>query len=238
MRSLFETGLIPAMLTVLLAAVGLGLWAVWRIVNEAGRAGAAVAKASGDAAGAVAEGLARVLRDSFNLQPHVTVAGETRIEAPRSARELVLIKQTMERRHRWTHQRLWSTKRLDVGALFTVSVGFDLGQAIDIEVNRGGRQARATLPRPRILSVHLDTLHPARELDGWWNRITPEDRAQVHAHLQRLVEDDARAAGLLEMAEQELRNVLSAEMHRQGGQIEFRSIADPASGSPTGTPSS
>ncbi|MBN8247562.1 MAG: DUF4230 domain-containing protein [Verrucomicrobia bacterium] len=212
----------PAMVAVVVVVLGLVFWAVWRIVREAGQAGVAVVRASGDAATQVAEGLARVLRDTFNLQPRVTVAGETRIEAPRSTRELVLVKQSLERRHAWANQRLWSTKRMDVSAQFTVSVGFDLSQPLDIEVDRTGRRARVTLPRPRILSVHLDTIHPARENDGWWNRITPQDRAMVHQELQQMVEQDARESGLLEMADAELRRVLSAEMQRQGGEIEFQ----------------
>lgn len=212
----------PAIAATVTLVLGLIFWAVWRIVNEAGRAGVAVVRASGDAATQVAEGLAKVLRDTFNLQPRVTVAGETRIEAPRSTRELVLVKQSLERRHAWTNQRLWSTKRMDVSAQFTVSVGFDLSQPLDIEVDRNGRRARVTVPRPRILSVHLDTIHPARENDGLWNRITPQDRALVHQELQRMVEQDARESGLLEMADAELRSVLSKEMRRQGGEIEFR----------------
>lgn len=37
-----------------------------------------------------------------------------------------------------------------------------------------------------------------------------------------MVELDARESGLLEMADAELRRVLSAEMQRQGGEIEFQ----------------
>lgn len=221
MGSFSDSWFLPTVAAVVALGLGLGFWAVWRLIREAGRAGVAVVRASGDAATQVAEGLARVLRDTFNLQPRVTVAGETRIEAPRSTRELVLVKQSLERCHEWTHHRLWSTKHLEVSARFTVSVGFDLTQPLDIEVDRTGRRARVTLPHPRILSVHLDTIHPARENDGWWNRITPEDRAAAHRELQRMVERDAEQSGLLEMAEAELRRVLSAEMQRQGGEIEF-----------------
>ncbi|MCW5556494.1 MAG: DUF4230 domain-containing protein [Verrucomicrobiae bacterium] len=226
---------LPALVVAALLVLGLGFWAVWRIIHEAGRAGVAVVKASGDAATQVAEGLARVLRDTFNLQPRVRVGGETRIEPPQSTRELVLVKQSLERCHDWTHQRLWSTKRMEVSARFTVSVGFDLSQPLDIEVDRTGRRARVTLPHPRILSVHLDTIHPARENGGLWNRITPEDRAAAHQELQRVVEEDARQSGLLEMAEAELRRVLSEEMWRQGGEIEFHAPPALPPPDPTGS---
>ncbi len=212
----------PAVAAVAVAVVGLGLWAVWRIVHDAGRAGVAVVKASGDAATQVAEGLARVMRDTFNLQPRVTVAGKTKIEGPQVARELVVVKQTLERSHEWSSQRFWSTKKLAMSARFTVSVGFDLNQPIDIDVERDGRAAHVSLPPPKILAVQMDALNPAREEGGWWNRITPADRALVQQEMQQLVELDARESGLLAQAETELRRVLSSEMQRHGGKIDFQ----------------
>lgn len=225
----------PALGLVALVVAGLGLWAIWRIVHDAGRAGVAVVKASGEAATRVAEGLARVMRDTFNLQPRVTIAGETKIEGPQVARELVVVKQSLERSHEWSSQRLWSTKRLAMSARFTVSVGFDLAQPIDIEVGREGRTARVTVPQPKILAVQIDALNPAREEDGWWNRITPADRALVQQEMQRLVEQDAREGGLLAQAEAELRRVLTGEMQRHGGEIEFQFLPELPAASPIPT---
>ena len=67
----------PAIAAVAIAVFALSFWAAWRIVRDAGRAGVAVIRVSGEVATQVAEGLARVMRDTFNLQPRVTIAGET-----------------------------------------------------------------------------------------------------------------------------------------------------------------
>lgn len=211
----------PAVGLAAAAVVSLGLWAIARIVRDAGRAGVAVVHATGDAATKVAEGLARVLRDTFNLQPRVTIAGQTKIEGPQTARELVLLKQTLERSHEWSNQRLWSTKRLLMSARFTVSVGYDLTHPIAIDVARDGSKAKVSLPPARILAVQLDALNPAEEESGWWNRITPTDRAAVQQEMQRLVETDARESGLLAQAEEEFRRVLATEMGKLGGNLEF-----------------
>lgn len=211
----------PAAGLAALVVAGLGVWAIGRIVRDAGRAGVAVVHATGDAATRVAEGLARVLRDSFNLQPRVTIAGQTKIEGPQTARELVLLKQTLERSHEWSNQRFWSTKRLAMSARFTVSVGYDLTQPIAIDVARDGSSAKVSLPAARILAVQLDSLSPAEEESGWWNRVTPADRASVQQEMQRLVEADARESGLLAQADAEFRRVLAAEMGQLGGTLEF-----------------
>lgn len=225
----------PAISAVAIAVFALIFWAAWRIVRDAGRAGVAVIRASGEVATQVAEGLARVMRDTFNLQPRVTIAGETRIDGPQVARELVVVKQSLERGHEWSSQRLWSTKKIAMSARFTVSVGFDLTQPIVIEVGGDGRTARVTLPEPRILAVQIDALNPAREEGGWWNRITPEDRSVVQQEMQRLVEQDASEGGLLDQADAELRRVLEAEMQRHGGKIEFQVLPQitAASSAPT-----
>lgn len=212
----------PAVIAAVVGVAGLALWAVVRILRETGRAGVAVVRASGEAATRVAEGLSRVLRETFNLQPRVTIAGESAIEGPQIARELVLVKQTLERSHAWTSQRLWSTKRIAMNARFTVSVGYDLTRPIDIDVGRDGRRARVSLPSASILSVQMDSMSPSREEEGWWNRITPADRALVHQEMQGLVEQDARDSGLLALADEELKRVLSSEMQRQGGELEFQ----------------
>ena len=226
MTSPSDPWFLPAVTAAAVVVAGLGLWALWRIIRDAGRAGVAVATASGEAATRVAEGLARVLRDSFNLHPRITIAGKTSIEGPRVARELVLVKQSMERCHEWSSQRLWSTKRMTLSARFTVSVGFDLTRPIDIDVGSDGHRARVTLPQPKILAVQIDAMNPALESDGWWNRITPGDRALVQQEMQQRVEQDARDGGLLALADTEFRRVLAGEMQRQGGEIEFRVLPD------------
>lgn len=216
-----------------LALGGLGLaalavWAVLRLVREVGRAGTAMTHAAGDSAVRVAESLALAFRSHLNLDPRVRVDGVTLEEGQVPARELVMAKQVLTRTHQWTHTRLWSTKKVALTATFRISAGFDFTQPIEIRVERDGEVADVEWPAPRILSVQIEALQPADEEAGWWNRITPEDRAAVQTEMQQFVERDAAESGLLARAEAELRQLLQEQTRPAGSHLRVHFAERPA----------
>lgn len=206
----------PSLVLGLLAAGGLAAWFILRALREAGRAGTELMNGAGDVAIRVADGLAARLRSAWDVDPRVRIAGVTHSLGTVAARELVTVRQTLTRTHAWTNTRFWSTKRLSLTATFTVRAGFDLSRPIEIEVGADGAATEVRWPAPRILSVHIEHLEPAREETGWWNRITAEDRAAVQQEMQRFVERDAAEGGLLARAEAELRQWLQEQARPTG----------------------
>lgn len=203
------------------ALAALGTWAVLRLLREMGRTSTALVHAAGDSAVRVAEQLAAAFRASLDLDPRIRIDGVTLAEGVVPARELVMVKQVLTRTHDWSNTRLWSTKRVSLTATFTVRAGFELSRPVEIDVGAGGDSARVRWPAPRLLSIQLEDLQPATEEAGWWNRITPEDRAAVQLEMQHHVEQDAVDSGLLARAEVELRQFLHEQTRPTGSRIQL-----------------
>ena len=66
----------------------------------------------------------------------------------------------------------------------------------------------ATFPKPEILSVELIDYQPLSEESGWFNSITPEDRAQLLRDLRDQMRIKAEQSGVLDMVESTLRTRL------------------------------
>lgn len=226
----------PSFFIGLAALAGLGVWAVLRVIREVRATGTAMVQAAGDSAVRVADSLADALRTGFNVDPAVRVNGMVRSDGTFAERELVTVRQALTCERTWSQRRFGSTKEMTLSARFTVRAGFDLGRPIRVDVGPDGRWAEVSWPAARILSVQIDEFAPAQEESGWWNRITPEDRAGVQRELQRAAEEAAASAGLLERAESELRQLLEEQLRPTGStlQLTFGAVEEPGSRGSTG----
>lgn len=209
----------PSLVLALLGMTGLGVWAVLRILRDVRNTGTALVNAAGDAATRTANGIAAALRSAFQVDPVVRVHGEVKAQGTFAARELVTCHQVLVCRKEWSQQRFGSTKTISMAARFSVKAGFDLRRPVRLDVDDDGTMARVQWPEARVLSVHIEEFLPAQEESGWWNRITPEDRASLQAELQRMAEDEARAAGLLSRAEDELRRLVHEQIRPPGAAL-------------------
>jgi hypothetical protein len=147
-----------------------------------------------------------------------------------------MVRQVLTRTHGWSNTQLWSTKKVTLTATFSVRAGFDLSRPIEIDLSRDGARAEVRWPAPRVLSVQIEHLAPATEEAGWWNRITPADRAAVQLEMQRLVERDAAESGLLARAEAELRQLLYEQTRPAGSGLHLHFEPPTPAPQPSPTP--
>lgn len=210
---------VPVLVAGALGMATLVVWAVRRILRDMRDAGVALVRATGESGERLAERLAAIVRDRFHVEPTIRINGRVVSEGTFAARELVTRKQVLTCRREKSHQWLGSTKQITMEATFTVKAGFDLGRPIRIEVGPDGQRAEVEWPEARILSVEAEGFVPAEESSGWWNRITPEDRAELQAELKRAAAAEARAGGLLREAETELRQLLSNQLGEDGARL-------------------
>ncbi len=227
----------PSLVAGMLGMAALAIWAVRRMLWDMRDGGVALVHAAGDSGARLAERLAAIVREQFHVQPMVRVDGRVTSEGTYAARELVTRKQVLTCRREMSHQWLGSTKQIAMEARFTVKAGFDLGRPIRIEVGPDGKQAAVAWPEARIVSVEVEEFVPAAETSGWWNRITPEDRVAMQSELKRLAAEEARAKGLLQEAEAELRQLLVGRLGEDAARLAltFGDEADALPGTGTGT---
>jgi len=129
----------------------------------------------------VAGEASRAIQEMMNLQPRVSINDVVVIHESKPIVEVALITKDTQIEHTFEHTWLRSTKTLRLKAIYRIKAGFKLtGSPVEVKVKRdwlGWKLSLVTsLPEPSILSVDQVKLEMLEDNDGYWNKITPEDR--------------------------------------------------------------
>jgi hypothetical protein len=118
---------------------------------------------------------------------------------------------------RWEDKWLHSTKAILLKGRFSAA-GFDLGESFFLDINSRDLRVDLALPEPRLISCEL-TGYTAEEDDGWWNKITKEERHravnELVAAARKKMESDE---GLLREAQRHLEAQVAEVIRQSGGQ--------------------
>ena len=141
--------------------------------------------------GGVREGISEVFVDLLHVRPEVregtqVVWGQTSARA-----EVIVAAKKIEVGYDWEHRWMGSRKVIRLTQSYEVKAGFNLAKPFWIELGPTGTEATAHLPNPEILAVTPVGEVSYQDEDGWWNKVTNEDRAGA---LQALVAE-ARKRG-------------------------------------------
>ena len=139
----------------------------------------------------VREGVAEVFVDLLHVRPEVR-EGTKLVWGQTSARtEVIVAAKRIEVGYDWEHRWLGSRKVIRLTQTYEVKAGFDLGKSFWVELGPGEGQATAHLPAPEILAVTPMGEVSYRDEDGWWNKVTDQDRSRALGALA----GEARQAG-------------------------------------------
>jgi hypothetical protein len=149
------------------------------------------AKLASRGVGGVREGISEVFVDLLHVRPEVregtqVVWGQTSARA-----EVIVAAKKIEVGYDWEHRWMGSRKVIRLTQSYEVKAGFNLAKPFWIELGPTGTEATAHLPNPEILAVTPVGKVSYQDEDGWWNKVTNEDRAGA---LQALVAE-ARKRG-------------------------------------------
>lgn len=162
-----------------------------------------------------AQRIATGFKGMFNFTPQVTVNGITEVEQASSVMELATVNQGVVEHYQWSQSWFGSTKEMELQGLYTAKAGFDLHTPCLIAV----RDARiiATLPEPKLLSIEMkeNGLKIIRDENGWWNKITSEDREKAIAAMQDEARTKAGQSGILTEAKTRFKDQLAAMLKSQ-----------------------
>ncbi|MCW1926434.1 DUF4230 domain-containing protein [Luteolibacter arcticus] len=161
--------------------------------------------------GSGVSGLEKVLGAITNSDTRV-VEGRAEIIEKTDVTELALVKMKMSTTRTFENETFvlkyfsGGRKRLIIQGEYDVRVGYKLEPGVSLRMD--GDTPVATFPEPEILSVELIDYLPLSEESGWWNGITPDDRAQLLRDLRDQMRIKAEQSGVLDMVESTLRTRL------------------------------
>jgi hypothetical protein len=173
--------LAAAVLTVLLT-----LLLLWRM-------GAEITDESRRMAQSIAAGFDKAL----NFTPQISIDSVQVVAANTPVLELVILQKQALVRYRWNHTWLYSTKNLEIEATFTAKAGFDLKDPIRINIDPRTRYVSTELPPPKLLSLGMGDVRVLQDEDGFWNKLTAEDREQAFRALEEKARETFAQSNLL-----------------------------------------
>ena len=180
---------IPRAIAIVVVLVGLTA-CIWWLTY------AAPVKASKDIAAAI--------KETLNFNGQIMLRDETVYEADRDITELAIREKTYTYTYQWEHKWAGSTKELKIQGRFRGKSGYDFTEKLanpknpwGIEVAEDGA-VTARMPEPTILSVEMLNYQILEDSNGFWNKVSKEDREQAVNRLQHGAKKRFSESGVLE----------------------------------------
>ena len=150
----------------------------------------------------VREGIAEVFVDLLHVRPEVREGTQVVWGQTSALLEIVVAEKKIEVGYDWEHVWLGSRKVIHLTQSYLVKAGFDLQKSFVVEIGKNLGEVTARLPPAEILAVSPVGAVSYHDEEGWWNKLTEQDREGA---LQKLSEEARRVAsisGLVREAEE------------------------------------
>jgi hypothetical protein len=161
-------------------------------------------------------------RSLFQVTPRVTINETVIIEQTSPILEVATVSRPLMVDHEWSHRWLGSTKNFRVRGVFTAKAGYDLTKPFEIDVTPSPLSVTARLPRPEVLSMQMESFVVLRDENGWWNRLTEEDRTNAVTTLQSIARRKAEGSGMLEEVKRSAEERIRELVERNGALVSFQ----------------
>ncbi|HZC34080.1 MAG TPA: DUF4230 domain-containing protein [Chthoniobacterales bacterium] len=161
------------------------------------------------------EKVRKVLADSFQLRPQISIQDHVVYEQSQNVLELTVLTKDTEVTRESDQTWFGSTKHIRIRATFRLRAGFDLERKCDVTLQ--GSTVVVKLPKAKILSTEVLDWNVEQLQDGLWNKIQPSD---VQAELKALPElATAKEPNLPEEAQQRFQQQLQEKLAPLGYQV-------------------
>jgi hypothetical protein len=196
--------------------VVLTLCAAW-LMRACARVPGEAARAAGEPVAELARRIADGVARRLQFHPEVRIGRETVLQAQQPALELATVRREFTHEYNWEHQWLGSTKRLRLRGTFAAKAGFDLTKDFYLVVDPADSRVAVVWPEPQVLGVEMLS-YRAEETEGFWNKLSPEERTEaVNALLASARESAERHGHLTAEAQRLLEEQIGAAVTESGG---------------------
>lgn len=123
------------------------------------------------------------LKNGLKINPRVTIGSIVFIEGNREISEHAFV----EKRFTYSYEKktdfAYSTKKIELEGTFLGKAGYSMNglpddptNIFEINISEDGKRVTVRLPAPEILSVEMIDFKIVTDEDGYWNKISKDDR--------------------------------------------------------------
>jgi len=151
----------------------------------------------------------------FNLRPQIHIAEQIVQSQSAPVAEFAVVEQDMNHHYEWHHKWLGSEKSIVIEGVFRAKAGFDLQKPFIVRLDANGGIS-AELPPAKILSVEQQGQLKFQDEDGFWNKLSSEDRQHAINEFLLSAKQKAVNSGLITQAEQQAAERIRELTRRNG----------------------
>jgi hypothetical protein len=162
------------------------------------------------------------IRQFFNFTPQVRINQTIVIEQNTPILEVATVSREMFIDHTWQQSWLGSTKTIQIQGVFMAKAGFDLRDPFRIDIERHPLRVVSWMPPAKLLSIEMKEYKVVKDEDGWWNKVTPQDREEALRQIRAEAVVRAERSGLLEESRSSVEARIREIVERNGSSVVFK----------------
>lgn len=157
---------------------------------------------------------------TVHFVPEISYSEKTIPKETKGKLELASAERTFEHQYEWTHEWIGSAKTIRMSGDFKAKAGFNLEKHFLLSFS-DDLKVSAEFPEPETLGCELVQLKINDIEQGWWNKISEEERKQALNLLLQSARNRVDKSNLKNIAREKLEEQFREIVLKNGGSISF-----------------
>ena len=167
----------------------------------------------------------------FHFTPTVIENEKTVIEQTTPALKLTTVQRRLSETIEWSQTWAGSTKTIVVEGIYAAGAGFDLEKHLRVSISGNPPRVTADFPEAELLSLDVKKYRVLKDENGWWNKISTQERESLMNRLHAQARKKAEESGILSEAKAAVEKRLAEIASAKGCEVQFRYRAPEPPGS-------
>jgi len=189
--------------------------------DSAGKIPGAILGGAGSATTDTLKNISAIFTEAFQLTPKVVQNNVVILQQSAPIAEFSVLKKEGAYSFSWIHTWMGSEKKIEVNGRYRAKAGFDLEEPFLVTLEKDGTLL-ADLPPAKLLSFEKVGDLEFKDSNGWFNRVTSEERSQVLNSFEKQAKAEMLESGILQEAEAQSLQRLKELSRRNGQDMVFR----------------
>lgn len=151
------------------------------------------------------------------FKPRIVIGERVVIESRNQIAEFATANRNFSHTYSWEHTYLGSTKKFTIKGDFVAKAGYRLNSPAELHLPQGTSAVKLVLPDATLLSNEVKTYDIVVDEDGYWNKLSAEDREQALNGLKKSADAFIVESGLLQEAEDAMVEHIRKAVHQSVG---------------------
>jgi len=171
----------------------------------------------------------------FHFTPTVIENEKTLVEQTTPALKLTTVQRNLRETIEWSETWAGSTKTIVIEGIYAAGAGFDLEKHLRVSISGNPPRIMADFPEAELLSLDVKKYRVLKDENGWWNKISAQERENLMNRLHEQARKKAEESGILSEARSVVEKRLAEIASAKGCEVEFHYRAtEPARTTPAG----